>query len=381
MSTGGHAFLPSDPEPSWAPVPGILGAAQQPSLPRSDQPDVTLRVVPRPLRVGVIGMGRVGRRRAKCVQTNNELELVAVCDVDPNRKGEWPELQFATDYRELARGDLDALIVSAYNRDAPQIAISAIREGKHVFCEKPPGRCVEDVEAMISALKSQPQVKLKFGFNHRYHHSVMEARQMIQSGRFGRVMWLRGVYGKCGSTEFTSEWRNDPAISGGGILLDQGIHMLDLFRFLGGEFTEVKSVVTNAYWKTPVEDNAFAILTNDQGQVATIHSSATHWKHRFSLDVCLEDGYINLLGILSSTRSYGDETLTFARKQFEDTTRAVGRPREEMICFDTDESWQLEIDDFVDAIRRDRPVTSGNVDDALQVMKTIRCIYSGGGTI
>ena len=220
--------------------------------------------------------------------------------------------------------------------------------------------------------------KLKFGFNHRYHGSVMEAKQIVDSGRYGRVLWLRGVYGKCGGIQFENEWRNDRNIAGGGILLDQGIHMLDLCRFFCGDFDQVKSLVTTSFWKIPFEDNAFAILSNDSGQVAMVHSSATQWKHEFSLEICMEDGYVHLQGILSSTRSYGDERLTFARKQLEDTTRAFGRPREETIIFDTDDSWTLEVADFAEAIRQDRPITSGNSHDALRVMELIETVYGNG---
>ena len=331
----------------------------------------------KPLKVGIVGMGRVGNRRAGCVKNHPQLELAATCDVDPSRAEQCPGTKFSTDYRDLVRDDLDILFVCAYNNVAPNVVVSGLHSGKHVFCEKPPGRCVGDVQRMVAVEKANPRLKLKFGFNHRYHHSVMEAGRMIASGQFGKVLWLRGVYGKCGGIQFENEWRNDRNIAGGGILLDQGIHMLDLCRVFCGDFTEVKSLVTSSYWKTPLEDNAFVIMANEAGQVAQIHSSATHWKHQFALDICLEDGYINLQGILSSSRSYGDETLTFARKQFEDTSRAFGRPREETIYFDTDDSWALEIDDFVDAIRTDRPITSGNSQDSLRVMQLIEQIYGG----
>jgi predicted dehydrogenase len=235
------------------------------------------------------------------------------------------------------------------------------------------------VERIVAAERANPGLKLKFGFNHRYHYAIREAKSMIDSGRFGQTLWMRGVYGKCGGLEFEEGWRNDLKVAGGGILLDQGIHMLDLFRFLSGEeFTTVKSVVTTAFWDIPVEDNAFAILQTDRGQVATIHSSATQWKHRFLLEICLEGGYINITGLLTSTRSYGDESITFARRQFEDEASAFGRPREETVYFDRDDSWALEVADFARAICEDGPVDSGNSSDALQVMRLIDEIYRRG---
>jgi predicted dehydrogenase len=332
------------------------------------------------IRVGIVGLGRVGTRRADCVQRHPEMELRAICDIKPDQAQKWPGVSFTTDYQTLVHDDLDAVFVCAYNNLAPDVVVAALGAGKHVFCEKPPGRCVADVERIRAAEQASPGRKLKFGFNHRYHGSIMEAKQIVDSGRYGRVLWLRGVYGKCGSIQFENEWRNNRNIAGGGILLDQGIHMLDLCRFFCGDFDQVKSLITTSFWKISCEDNAFAILSNGAGQVAMIHSSATQWKHEFSLEICMEDGYVNLQGILSSTRSYGDERLTFARKQLEDTTRAFGRPREETIIFDTDDSWSLEVADFADAIRHDRPITSGNSHDALRAMELIETVYGNGVT-
>ena len=265
-----------------------------------------------------------------------------------------------------------------YNKIAPDVVIAALTADLHVFCEKPPGRSVGDVNRMIDAEQRQPDLKLQFGFNHRYHYSVLEARSIIESGRYGNVLWARGVYGKCGGLEFENQWRSDIDIAGGGILLDQGIHMIDLCRLFCGDFTRVKGFTTTSHWKIPFEDNAFALLMNDAGRVATIHSSATQWKHRFSLEICLEDGYVNLDGILSGTRSYGTERATFARKQFEDTAHAVGQPREETVIFDTDDSWRLEVESFIDAIDGKGPVRSGNSHDALRAMELIEQIYQDG---
>lgn len=330
------------------------------------------------LRVGIIGLGKVGRRRAAIVERHPDLHLAAVCDTNRECRGLFPGRTFHEHYPALIGEDLDIVFVCAYNNIAPGAVTSALDAGKHVFCEKPPGCCVEDVEAMIAAERRNPSLKLMFGFNHRRHYSVMEAKSLIEGGRFGKILWMRGIYGKCGGIQFENEWRNSAELSGGGILLDQGIHMLDLLRYFGGEFHEVQSVVTTAFWKIPVEDNAFAILRGEGNLVAMLHSSATQWKHRFSLEICLEGGYIDLHGILSSTRSYGEERLTFARRQFEDETFAFGKPREETIFFDTDDSWALEIDEFVSAIRDDTPITSGNSMDALKVMTLIEQIYRKG---
>ena len=368
--------------------------------PMPTQNDSTMTVIPEsmsPVSVVSPGQGQGGARRQRRSDPRRDrraregrrppcrLRPAPSRDGAPRRLRHQPAAgrevarrRFTTDYRDLVGGDLDAVFVCTYNNSAPDVVVAALEAGKHVFCEKPPGRCVADVERIIAAERASRGRKLKFGFNHRHHGSVMEAKQIVDSGRYGRVLWLRGVYGKCGSIQFENDWRNDRNIAGGGILLDQGIHMLDLCRFFCGDFDQVKSLVNTAYWKIPFEDNAFAILSNAAGQVAMVHSSATQWKHQFSLEICLEDGYVHLHGILSSTRSYGDERLTFARKQLEDTTRAFGRPREETIIFDTDDSWSLEVADFAEAIRQDRAITSGNSHDALRAMQLIEAVYENG---
>jgi predicted dehydrogenase len=328
----------------------------------------------KPIRAGIIGMGKMGRIRANMVQASPDFELCAVADIREEAVAPYNVPAF-TDSQKVFEQDIDAVFVCTYNNSAPELTIEALNRGLHVFCEKPPGRSVGDVLRIMEAHRKNPSTKIKFGFNHRYHYSVIEAKSMVDSGMFGKILWLRGVYGKAGSIQFENDWRSDRTKSGGGILLDQGIHMLDLFRYFAGEFDEIKSMICSAYWKIPVEDNAFAILRNPKGQIAIIHSSSTQWKHKFSLEIALEDGYVNLNGILSSTRSYGDETLVFARKQFEDTTFAFGKPREEMIYFDRDDSWKLEVEEFAAALIDDKPIRNGTLEDALATMQLIENIY------
>jgi len=330
-----------------------------------------------PLRVGIVGYGKMGRIRADVIQKIPALELVCVCDSDPKAAALAP-VPCYDDYAQVLETELDAVFVATYNTIAPEIVVKALQGGKHVFCEKPPGTCVEDVQRIMDAERDSG-LCVKFGFNHRYHQSVMEAKSLIESGRFGDLMWMRGVYGKCGGIQFENSWRNDSNLSGGGILLDQGIHMLDLLLHFAGDFDDVQSSVSRMFWDVDVEDNAFAILRQSStGTVALLHSTATHWKHRFSLEMCLQGGTINLDGLLTSTRSYGEESLTMAKRQFEDEARAFGRPREETIYFDRDESWHLEVEDFVEAILGGAPVRYGHTQDALRVMQLIEEIYRRG---
>jgi len=328
------------------------------------------------LKVGIVGFGKMGQIRMNVINNHPDLSLEGICDVDSN--GRSCGCEFYEDYMDLLEADIDAVFVCTPNKFSPDIVISALNNQKHVFCEKPPGRNLEDVKNIIKAEKENEGVILKFGFNHRYHGAVLEAKSIVDSGRMGNVLWMRGIYGKAGSTDFEGQWRSNKDVSGGGILLDQGIHMIDLFRFFCGDFPEVKSFVTNSYWDIDMEDNAFALLRNEQDQVAMLHSSSTQWKHTFSLEIYLEGGYIVISGILSSTRSYGHgERLITARKQFEDNSFAMGNPMEEITYFDQDLSWELEIEDFVNCIKKDKKVVVGSSEDAFGAMELVMKIYDG----
>jgi predicted dehydrogenase len=329
------------------------------------------------INVGIIGLGKVGLLRKTLIQKHPFLHLQAVCDITKPDVSAMAGCRYFEKYQDLLDADIDAVFVATPNRFTPEIVIAALNHHKHVFCEKPPGRTVKDIELIRAAEKTSNGCVLKFGFNHRYHGAVMEAKKIIDSGIYGRILWIRGVYGKSGGLNFTKEWRSNRESSGGGILLDQGIHMLDLFRYFLGNFSEIKSFVNTSYWDIDVEDNAFALMRNKNNQVAFIHSSSTQWKHTFNMEIGLEGGYVNIHGILSSTRSYGQgERLVVAKKQFEDETQALGNPRESITFFDRDRSWELEIEEFVNCIEKHMPVSQGTSTDALEVMKLVHDIYN-----
>jgi len=328
------------------------------------------------LRTAIIGMGKMGRIRKQELLKHPGFIIAALCDPNASVSKDFPTIPFYSDWKEVLLLDLDAVFICTYNYIAPDIVCHALEKGFHVFCEKPPGRTLADVERIIRSEKLAGDKILKFGFNHRYHYAIMEAKAILDSGRFGRILWARGVYGKAGGLYFENNWRSDKNLAGGGILLDQGIHLLDLMLYFLGDFVEVKSFVENLYWKSvSLEDNAFVLMKTAENKIAMLHSSATQWKHKFQLDIFLEDGYLSINGLLTSTRSYGEESITFAKKQFEDEAQAFGRPREETIYFDKDDSWYLEIDDFFKTITGSVQLSQGNSQDALRVMDLIDRIY------
>ena len=269
----------------------------------------------------------------------------------------------------------EAVVICTANHVMADIICYALEKGIHVFCEKPPGRSLADTLRMKQAFDTSKAV-LKFGFNHRYHSSIIEAKTLIDSGLLGRPVFIRGVYGKAGSEVFNTEWRNDPDLSGGGILIDQGIHMLDLLLYFLGDLSVSFSTVDRLVWTDlPTEDSAVAVLRTSDNKVATLHSSALQWKHKFDMDIMLTDGYIALNGLLTSTRSYGEERIAYYRKDLSMKTGKIGNPIEHNMCFDVDNSWECEMAEFYDAVRNGKPIVNGTIADAERVMRLVEDIY------
>ena len=333
----------------------------------------------KPLKCGIIGYGYMGEIRRRVLEMHPKMELAMIYETNPKKVPENYKFALVKDQNELLDSNVNVVFVCTPNYLIPDYAVKLLKQGKHIFCEKPPGRNLSDIEKMISAEKENPHTKLMFGFNHRYHPGVMKAKAIVDSGRMGKIIAIRGLYGKSGGKNFSNSWRNNVEISGGGILLDQGIHMLDLFNFFLGGFTSVKSFLSNYQWGFEVEDNAMVILKNENDQLAMLHSSATFWKHMFQLNIILEKGYLKLEGLLSKTGSYGRETLVIGRRQFEDEAEAVGNPSEETIYFDKDLSWEKEVNHFVECILNDRPVLESNSTDAYKAMELVQRCYKESG--
>ena len=326
------------------------------------------------LKVGIAGYGIVGKRRRLCIERNQEMVLVAVCDREFENEGSFPDgVRYYKKYHDLLNEKLDVLFVCMTNNVAAEVTIAGLKSRLHVFCEKPPGRNVQDILDVIECEKKYPDRKLMYGFNHRYHDSVKDALKIIKSGELGNIINMRGVYGKSKLITFNqSDWRTKRNIAGGGVLLDQGIHMVDLMRLFAGEFVQVHSFISNNHWGYEVEDNAYALMRTGNGIVAMLNSSATQWRHRFNLDINLEYGSIILGGILSGTKSYGAETLTVVTVNHNEDN---GDPMEQLTRYNVDPSWGEEVDKFVSYILSDERVVCGSSLEALNTMKLVYKIY------
>jgi len=269
----------------------------------------------RTLRVGLIGAGLQGGRRAPVLKQFPETELVMVAAAHLERAKQLADsmgCQATDNWQEVVEsGDINVVVVcTPPNLHAP-ISIAAMSRGKHVLCEKPLTRTLKEAEEVLAVAKAN-KVTLKCGFNHRHHPGIQKAKLWLDEGMIGELNFVRCCYGICGRPGYEKEWRADPKITGGGQLMEQGIHGIDLLRWFLGEFAEVAGFTATRFWNmAPLEDNAFAIMRTEKGQIASLHSSLTQWKNLFSLELFGQDGYILVEGLGGS---YGTERVILGKR-------------------------------------------------------------------
>lgn len=321
------------------------------------------------LRVGLIGAGLQGWRRAPVLKQfpGTEVVIVAAAHQETSeRLANSIGCQATTNWEEVVEKDLDAVLVCTPPHLHAPISISAMNKGKHVLCEKPLTRILKEAEDMLAAAQAN-NVILKCGFNHRHHPGIQKAREWFDEGIIGELNFIRCRYGICGRPDYEKEWRANSEMIGGGQLMEQGIHAVDLFRWFLGEITEVTGFTANRFWDiAPLEDNAFALFRTEKGQVASLHSSLTQWINLFSFELFGQDGYIVVEGLGGS---YGVEKVTLGKRAFlepfkEETTEFRGG----------DQSWREEWKEFVTAIEEKRePLGSGY--DGLEALRLVYAVY------
>jgi len=326
---------------------------------------------PKKLGVAAIGLGKFGTKRLNASGSDARADLRVVADVSADRArsaGEQFGCHYTSDWTEvMSDDDVDIVVVSTSTRYLAEISLAAARSGKHVLCEKPFGRNAEEVLPAVKTSERQG-LCMKVGYNHRYHPGIEKANEIYREGVLGRLHFMRCVYGHGGRPGYDREWRAQPEMAGGGQLLDQGVHILDLFRWFAGEFSSVKGYVTTSFWDIePLEDNVFAVLRNDEGCVASMHASWTNWKNTFAFDVFGESGYLSVSGLGGY---YGTETLRLGKR------KGLGEsPDEESFKFPgPDRSLEREWKDFLDCIEKGtEPQSSGR--DAYRTLKTAEAVY------
>lgn len=322
--------------------------------------------------VGVIGCGLIGHKRAKALGTGGR--LLGCADLDESRAESLAKLYGAkvfVDWRDLlSQADIDIVIVATLHDSLAEITRSAIEAGKHVLVEKPAARTAAELVSVMDAALEYG-VKVHVGFNHRYHRSFRKAKEILDAGALGELMFIRARYGHGGRIGYDKEWRAKPELSGGGELIDQGPHLIDLSRWFLGEFVEMNGSAQTYYWDMPVDDNAFMLLKTAKKQIAFLHASCTEWKNLFSMEVYGKEGKLDLSGLGGS---YGVEKLTWYKMLPE-----MGPPETTSWEYPMgDDSWAVEVAEFFDDIRLNRAPAAGLVD-AQEALKVVEKIYRESG--
>ena len=326
----------------------------------------------KPFGVGIVGCGLIGQKRAKALGQGGQ--VVACADIEITRAQSLARsfgAECFQDWRELVRLPLvDVVIVATLHDSLAEITLAAVNEGKHVLVEKPAARNSAELKPVMDAA-AKHGVKVHVGFNHRYHRSLRKAKEIVESGVLGELMFVRGRYGHGARIGYNKEWRADPLLSGGGELIDQGPHLIDLSRWFLGEFVEAQGFAHTYFWDMPVDDNAFMILRTAENKVAFLHASCTEWKNTFSMEIYGKLGKIELSGLGGS---YGTEKVTFYKMLPE-----MGPPETMSWEFPmADNSWSVEMAEFFDEISRGHSPRTG-LADAVEALKVVEKIYKDSG--
>jgi 1,5-anhydro-D-fructose reductase (1,5-anhydro-D-mannitol-forming) len=324
------------------------------------------------IKCGIIGFGKMGMTRANAIERSDRGQVVSVYD---SAKIHDTNYMISPDEDTIINDpSIDAVFICTPNYRIVPLCKQALAAGKHVFSEKPPAFNAAEV-GEVRVTEESSGKKLMYGFNHRHHDSIKKMKQIVDGGELGKVLWMRGRYGKEVDEDYFKGWRADPKLAGGGIMLDQGIHMLDLFLHFAGGFDEMHSIVSNLHWKMDgLEDNVFAIMRNtESGISASLHSTMTQWRYLFSLEVFLQKGSLILNGLKTSSGVYGDEELAIKYNEFGDKSGNIRH--EEIIKYETNNSWNSEIREFFDAISENKHISNGNSEQAYQLMEAIDRIY------
>ena len=328
---------------------------------------------PEQLNFAVIGCGLIGRKRVLALGDNGRLRYA--CDLDATRAAELarlvPGCTALTDFQPaLADPAVHAVIVSTLNASLAPLALAAVRAGKHVLVEKPGALNSGQLRVLRDAAR-QAGVRVRLGYNHRYHPALQKARALLDSGALGPLMFLRGRYGHGGRTGYDREWRADPKLSGGGELIDQGVHLIDLAGWFLGDFAKVEGHAATYFWDMKVDDNAFLSLRTAAGQTAWLQLSCTEWKNLFSLEIYGRDAKIAIDGLGGS---YGPERLTFYKM-----LPQMGPPETTVWDYPgNDDSWRLETEAFAADIRLGREPTPG-LDEGIRTLEIVESIYRASG--
>lgn len=320
------------------------------------------------MNIAIIGCGLIGQKRAK---TLAGCRLVACVDRIQEKAEalarQFPGCVALTDWQDaISKSDVDIVIIATLHATLTEIGLAAVQAGKHVLLEKPAGKCASELVPLIAAI-AKSSVSARVGFNHRYHRALRKARELIDQDMLGDIMFVRARYGHGGRVGYDKEWRAQPELSGGGELIDQGVHLIDLARWFLGDFSDVQGHAHTYFWDMPVDDNGFLLLKTPKNQVAFLHASCTEWKNLFSFEIYGKKGKIDVNGLGGS---YGIERITFYKM-----SPSMGPPETLMWEYPmADDSWEVEFAEFLEDIKQKRQPAAG-IHDAYAALQIVEEIY------
>jgi predicted dehydrogenase len=320
------------------------------------------------MKIAIVGCGLIGTKRARCLGSH---ELVCAVDTDSGRAENLCRMRgqgtASAAWQAAVDSDAELVVVATTNNYLAPVACAALKNGKHVLVEKPAARSVAELDTLLAAAQSGGS-RVCVGYNHRFHPAFSKAREIVDSGALGPLLFLRVRYGHGGRIGYDKEWRADPAVAGGGELLDQGSHVIDLSRWFLGDFPHVEGFAATYFWDMPVEDNAFVLLRTAQQQAAWFHVSCTEWKNMFCFELYGKNGKLQIDGLGGS---YGPEKLTYYRM-----LPQMGPPETTAWDFSgEDASWEHEMEAFVQEINGG-PRRCACLEDARAVLQIIETLHA-----
>ncbi|MCS6864135.1 MAG: Gfo/Idh/MocA family oxidoreductase [Gemmataceae bacterium] len=325
------------------------------------------------MRVGIIGCGLIGGKRAKAIAALGHT-VAAVADVQPERAVQlahsYPGCVATEQWSDIVTAPtIDAVVVATINNALAPITLAAVNAGKPVLVEKPAARSADELRPVLAAAQ-QRGVPVRVGFNHRFHPALLKARQLVDAGAIGPLMFIRGRYGHGGRVGYDREWRADPATAGGGELLDQGVHLIDLTRWFLGDVEQVCGFTRTFFWDMPVEDNGFVCTHHRGGTLGWLHASCTEWKNLFCLEIYGHSGKLQIDGLGGS---YGVERLAYYRM-----LPTMGPPETTIWEYPGDDgSWIEEFRAFEGTLRGES-THGATLADAVAALEVVGAVYATG---
>ena len=323
----------------------------------------------------LIGAGRMGKRWTIVLSKYSNASLDVIVDAGSGRASDLaaqiPGCIATKDIKGvLSNKEINAVLIATPHKYLSPITSTALQSGKHVLCEKPGAIKSGEIKKNIILAREKNLVYM-VGYNHRFHDAFIKARHLYQKGDIGKILFIRARYGFGGRIGYDKEWRLDKAISGGGHLIDQGVHMIDLAMSFIGEIRGVKGFTSDTFWKSGSEDNAFVLIQGRNKAIASIHVSLTQWKPIHNFEIYGTKGYLSIEGL--GQKYGGGEKLVIGRRAVDFT----GEVKEKVITCNpnADDSLTLELAEFVSAIRQGRQVVPSGVE-AYETLKIVEKTYA-----